>query len=196
MVYSVKGFHTCRADGTKEELQEKVPFLSECDDQWLGRGYYFWTDTDYWAHKWLKGEKVISRFNIKMKRDGVLNLVDSVEDQITFKKILDCFSTGVLGMAYQEKFNSEICVSQVLTWLREECKGLSGGIFPYGAVKAKDYRREGSVPFLANPRSREELPLVERHQICVYDEFKEEAVTFEGFVHPAHFMDVTDGAMV
>jgi len=69
-------------------------------------------------------------------------------------------------------------------------------IFPYGAVKAKDYRREHSVPFLADPRSREELPLVERHQICVYDEYKEGSVVFEGFVHPPNFMDVTGGAMV
>lgn len=195
MVYSVKGFHTCRASGTKEELQEKVPFLSRYEEQWLAQGYYFWTDSDYWAHKWLSGEKVISRFQIEMKREAVLNLVDSVEDQITFRRILDCFSVGKLRDEYQKKFKSEICVSQVLTWLREESKGGLAGLFPYGAVKAKDNRREDSKPFLAGPNRREELSLVERHQICVYDEFKEDAVTFEGFVHPKHFMDVTDGAM-
>ncbi|WP_145977728.1 hypothetical protein [Pseudomonas palleroniana] len=194
MVLKVKGFHTCKARGTKEELRDKVPFLSRRENQWLGQGYYFWTGSDYWAHKWgQEGNRVISKFDISMPKNQVLDLIDSVEDQLHFRKIVDCFSKGALKEAYEQRFNSEICVSSVLTWLREE-RALGHDVFPYGAVRAKDSHAEKRLRFLPGGR-REELNLVERHQMCVYNEFKDAAVTFDCFVHPAHFMDGYDGAL-
>ncbi|WP_455921797.1 hypothetical protein [Pseudomonas putida] len=194
MVFKIKGFHTCKARGTKEELRDKVPFLSHPDGQWLGQGYYFWTDCDYWARQWLgKHPKVISRFDINLKREHVLDLVGSVTDQQILQRIMDCFTEGPLHEAYQGRFNSAVCVSKVLTWLREERDGGFQGVFPYWAVRAKDNRQLTKVPYVDG--SWEELFLVERHQMCVYNEFKDAVVTFEGFVHPAHFMDVANGAM-
>ena len=129
-----------------------------------------------------------------MEKENLLDLVGSVQDQITLRKIVDCFEDGPLLDMYKERFNSEICVSSIIMWLREEQHAGHSDIFPYWAVKAKDDRRpDVKLPFVAG--RREKLALVERHQLCVYAEYKDETVTFECFIHPVHFMDAESGSL-
>lgn len=190
MVYEVKGFHTCRAEGTREELHGKVPFLSRPKGQWLGQGYYFWTEIDYWAHKWIEGEKVISEYDLSLPRDQLLDLVGSLQDQFDFLQVLDMFRKGNLRRKFEARYGKVFTVSDVIHWLRDE-KADHGlrDIFPYWAVKAKDAVGPRRVPF--KPGHCEELLLLERHQMCVYAEHKEDVVTFRRFVYPEHFMDDT-----
>lgn len=194
MTFNIKGFHTCKVEGSKEELQTKVPFLSGTKNQWLGQGYYFWTDVDIWAFEWGEDEKVISKFDITLQKDNLLDLVGSVADQLTLKKIIDAFAKGPLRDAYNKKFRADVSVSNIITWLREERDAGFKGVFPYWAVRAKDNRKKACVRF--RERRPEELFLVERHQMCVYNEFKDQAVTFERFVHPEHFKDDVESGAV
>ncbi|QUE76222.1 hypothetical protein [Stutzerimonas stutzeri] len=189
MNYEVLGYHSCRAQGSKDELKEKVPFLSRPHNQWLGQGYYFWTDSDHWARRWRKDEEnVVSEFNISIHRENLLDLVGSVNDQILFANIIKRFSS---------RFGNKLCVSSVVSWLLEEReKPGSEMIFRYWAIKAKDVAKGTSaVPFVrsrkqtSEARGFEELLLGERHQMCVYPAYKDETVTFRRFVYPKHFMD-------
>lgn len=197
MSFEALGYHSCRAEGSKEELLQKVPFLSKPNNQWLGQGYYFWTDSDYWAKNWRnkKGEIVISEFKISLNKSDLLDLVGNINDQYLFQGILKAFS---------KRYGSQITVSSVLSLLLEDRrKPDSEWMFRYWAIKAKDTPRslEGT-PFVPpkkseeQPRGYEELLLLERHQMCVYSEYKDRVVNFERFVYPAHFMDGTTSSGV
>jgi hypothetical protein len=188
MKFEVKGFHTCRAEGAREDLISKVPFLSRSSGQWLGQGYYFWTGLAIWAEDWLgEQDKVISEFDIALPRDNVLDLVGSIEDQRDFKDIIDAFKKGKLSREYKRKFGDDFTVSNLISWLREEKDRGFEGVFPYWAVRAKDGAAKRRVPF--GGQYGEELFLLERHQMCVYAEYKENAVVFNQFVHPPHFTE-------
>jgi hypothetical protein len=188
MMFEVKGFHTCRAEGSKEVLSSKVPFLSRRTGQWLGQGYYFWTDLAIWAEDW-RGEQdiVISEFDIVLPRDNILDLVGSIEDQRDFRDIIDAFKKGKLLREYKIKFGDAFTVSNIISWLREEKGRGFEKIFPYWAVRAKDGAAKRRVPF--GGQHGEELFLMERHQMCVYAEHKENCVVFNQFVYPPHFTE-------
>ncbi|MEE4957078.1 hypothetical protein V2J98_10655 [Pseudomonas alliivorans] len=188
MKFEIKGFHTCRAEGDKKILSSKVPFLSQSSAQWLGQGYYFWTGLAIWAEDWLgEQDKVISEFDISLPRDNVLDLVGSIEDQQDFKDIIDAFKKGHLFREYKRKFGDQFTVSKLISWLRDEKGRGFEDIFPYWAVRAKDGAAKRRVPF--GGQHGEELFLLERHQMCVYAEYKENAVVFNQFVYPPHFME-------
>lgn len=188
MVFEIKGFHTCRAEGSKDELLNKVPFLSKKKGQWLGQGYYFWTELDVWAKDWLgDADKVISRFHLTVPRDELLDLVGSLSDQAEFLSIIDRFKQGSLGRLYRSKFSESFNVSDLVSWLREEKNLGFDEIFPYWAVRAKDNVSKRRALFRA--KHGEELFLLERHQMCVYAEHKGSVVRFEKFTYPQHFTD-------
>lgn len=48
----IKGYHTCKVDGGWRHILKNAPFISEPNNrQWLTQGYYFWTDSNHFAHK-------------------------------------------------------------------------------------------------------------------------------------------------
>ncbi len=80
------GYHNCRNEGGKEFLKSSVPFLSgDGDNQWLTQGYYFWTDSPYWAERWNPGRDVaISEFKITFHTDDeLLDLVGNADRKST-----------------------------------------------------------------------------------------------------------------
>lgn len=189
------GYHSCREDGSPEELINMVPFLSRKNNQWLGQGYYFWTDNTYWALKWSGGvgRNVVSEFKLSLDKSYLLDLVGDINDQILFKGLVSLFA---------KRFGGQQTISAVMSWLLEERdKPDSYDLFPYWAVKAKDIPRGVERYPFVNARKGddssvgyEELLLVERHQMCVYSAYKNRVVTFERFVHPPHFME-SNGAI-
>ena len=49
----IDAFHTCHLQGSISTILEKVPYHSNAnEEQWLGQGYYFWTDSHFFATKW------------------------------------------------------------------------------------------------------------------------------------------------
>jgi hypothetical protein len=192
MTFKTFGYHTCRAKGTRDELMQKVPFLSRKENQWLGQGYYFWTDDPYWALKWGRSEAdiVISEYEISLEKERLLDLVGSVKHQLLFRRIVESFKKKGLLEQYSKKFERKLCVSRIIEWLLEEREKFDDDqIFPFWAVRAKDRRSEMQLPFSPDPHRREELFLVERHQMCVYAAFKDSVVKFKGFVHPPSFKE-------
>lgn len=187
MVFSVTGFHTCQDKGGVQAIRAAVPFISKPDNQWLGQGYYFWTDSDYWAKQWMRDPKVISQFTIELEKNQVLDLVGNVSDQELFQAICELFNEDYpLYEEYVKLHGEDVSVGAVISFLRrQDAEGKGEQLFPFAAVRAKDNRCVKRVLFVSG--ARKELSLVEPHQLCVYREYKEKAVSFERFVHPEHY---------
>ena len=73
MTKEILCFHTCNNEGGKEFILERAPFHSDTTKpQWLGQGYYLWTDSDYYAHDWGRqapryGNYVITKFKLSVE---------------------------------------------------------------------------------------------------------------------------------
>lgn len=188
MVFSITAYHTCREEGSADELRERVPFISRPDNQWLGKGYYFWTDSDYWAKLWMAGRPtVVSKFSISIPKIKVLDLVGNVSHQVLFKDICETISKHKeTKELYRRSYGEELTVGTMLSWLRDYNKGKEDdSFFPFWAVKATDKRSVSSIKF--SPSTEKKIFLVEPHQMCVYEEYKDQSFRFENFVHPQHF---------
>lgn len=187
MTFNITGYHTCQDKGGQEAIRLGVPFLSKRDEQWLGQGYYFWTDSEYWAKQWMRGPKVITQFSIALEKAQVLDLVGNVVDQELFQSICQLFNEDYpFYEKYKETYGSQITVGSIISFLRlQDSQGDSEKLFPYAAVRAKDNRCLKRYPFVSG--SRKELSLVEPHQLCVYQEHRVSSMTFERFVHPEHY---------
>lgn len=189
MSFEATGYHSCRCEGTKEELMERVPFLSRPSGQWLGQGYYLWMDSDYWALKWRKeGQEIaISKFDISLDKENLLDLVGSVSHQIYFNELLERFRSKLEKDSLKHR-GRKITVSEIVYWLLEEReKPYFFPVFPFWATRAKDARKEIELKFVYH-RS-EYMPLIERHQICIYPNYKDQTLKFRGFVHPMTFTE-------
>jgi hypothetical protein len=167
----VKGFHTSSTDGGWSFIRENAPFLSGSGkNQWLTQGFYFWTDSYYFAHEWgkksISGDYAITECILEIERPYLLDLVGSVEHQLYFKKLLT---------KYQIKLNkitdkpTEPTVQAVIEYYRriEANKQKQNGLFPFIAIKAQDNYTERNILF-TNQR-REKLPLVTRQQLCLFE---------------------------
>lgn len=187
MVFSINGYHTCKEKNGIQYIRDNVPFISREDNQWLGQGYYFWTDSEYWARKWMKDPKVISKFSINLEKEKVLDLVGDVTHQELLRDIYGLFTEGaVFHEQYVEQYGEGISVGTIISFLRlQNVKDGNDNLFPFWAVRAKDNRCTTKILFTT--LSKKELFLVEPHQLCVYQEYKAQSVNFEQFVYPDHF---------
>lgn len=170
------GYHTCEKRGDYASIVEGMPFLSgNGDDQWLTQGYYFWTDSDYWAKKWKKKPRVIGYFRITLHESELLDLVGNVNHQLLFLRFAEIFRG-------KSKEGNSPTVHEIVKFLRKHKK--ANGLFPYKAVKAMDVRFDDSFPFTM--RRKEKLPLVTRQQLCVFEGARS-AIKFVKFVEPKEF---------
>jgi hypothetical protein len=182
---SIRGFHTCKADGGKEFIKRKAPFLSELNKrQWLTQGYYFWTDIDLYAHEWgrksIDGNYVIIRCDIELKKHEFLDLVGSGFDQQYFQKLIAKFHD-------QLKKNNPLApspsVNGVISYYRDKAK-LDFNLFPYYAIKTEDQCKKRSINFIDN--GEEVLFLVKRQQLCLF-EFAKKCIKSSEIVYPEEF---------
>lgn len=175
-----KGFHTCKDEGTYEHIVSNIPFKSgDGENQWLTEGFYFWTDSPYWAKQWLgKQKKVIGQFDIELCKDTeLLDLVGNVEHQLQFV-ILKNTLLEILDLEEKKK----ISVHQVISYFRQR-----EAMFPYFAIKAEDGRKLESIRFI-DPRfgRNERMDLVTRQQMCVFEK-AQDRIKLTGFNEPAEF---------
>ncbi|HCZ9266987.1 TPA: hypothetical protein O4G69_003553 [Vibrio alginolyticus] len=183
--YMYKGFHACKNEGGYEHIVENIPFKSgDGEDQWLTQGFYFWTDCNYWARQWRKNsmpldEKVIGEFDISLcEKTELLDLVGNVAHQFEFHH----FKKMVLKSLPKEE-QKNVTVHQIIRFLRER-----ENIFPYSAIKAQDGKSLSKLPFV-DPEfssSGEEISLVTRQQLCVFDKAKDR-ICLKGFDHPKEY---------
>lgn len=184
------GYHNCRDEGGYDFLAESVPFLSgNGDNQWLTQGYYFWTDSPYWAERWNPSfQTAISKFSITFHNDNeLLDLVGNTEQIFEFQKMRQ-----KVARSMNIKDVSKVTVSQVIDYFRKiERRPGGAGFFPYLAVKAQD---NAKVPhfsvmrFISHWRRQETLACLTRQQMCVFRHARDR-VTFSGFVSPSAYKE-------
>ena len=161
-----------------------IPFKSgNGPNQWLTEGFYFWTDSPYWAKKWLPNvhTKVIGEFNIELcPNSELLDLVGNVLQQLEFVKL----KNTMLDNLKQDQ-SKQVTVNQIIQYFRKRTL-----VFPYHAIKAEDGRCVEKIKFI-DPKlrnNREEIALVTRQQMCVFDTAKHR-IKLCGFEEPQTFAD-------
>lgn len=182
---SYVGYHTCKMQGGYDQILTSIPFLSGSGpNQWLTQGYYFWTDSEYWAQKWgTQGKRVIGNFTIDLcPETELLDLVGNVADQIEFveykNKILD-------SLHVSDKKN--ITVNQILSYLREK-ETQHPGVFPYIAIKAEDGRKREEINFIDKnlDKFKRTQSLITPQQLCVFEEARMK-IKLVGFIEPIEY---------
>ncbi|KPH88358.1 hypothetical protein GLUCOINTEAF2_0203847 [Komagataeibacter intermedius AF2] len=188
-------YHVCKNEGSPEFIKKNAPFISKGANRWLGEGAYLWTDSDMWARFWNKTAYdslgIIIKFMVDIPDEEVLDLVGNVKQQIEFYE-------AWYDVSKKLKRNIKN-ISAYIMFLRELNED-DGESFTYAAIRAKDNPRidlnkEFSVKkinFIPKKlhEDNDSVPystFMERHQICVFPEFKARYVRFEKFTYPSTF---------
>lgn len=182
MTVEITCFHTCDNRGTREYILNNSPFLSSSGKtEWLGKGYYFWTDSDYFAHEWGKipprnGSYVIVRSRLTIQDEDFLDLVGNVKHQLYFNTLVDHYreylekiiktSDNLIETQKLEKVLKNLAVSTVINHYKKQ------KIFDYKVVKAQDIARKSANKLCFVPRRNESLFTPTRQQLVVYEEAK------------------------
>lgn len=181
-------FHTCKNENTEEYILQNAPFHSNRTvNQWLGQGYYLWTDSVFFAHEWGKvpprnNKYAIVQFDLELDNNhDLLDLVGSVADQLAFKGLVDQL-TDSLNKAIEDqtvdrakrikarKELGSLSVSTVIHFFQKRRN------FPYKAVKAQDIdsNQTQDLQFVVDGvKSKPSLLLYPtRQQVVVYEHGK------------------------
>ena len=155
---------------------DSVPYHSNPkEDQWLTQGYYFWTDSDFFAHAWGKRSDkypngyFITKFELEIPCAELFDLVGNVRQQLFFDQCIKAY-LKVLGI--QGSDPKDTPVSKVIDHLRLQVeKTGKKEIFPYCAVKAADRANVTShYPYLAGGSEVMQVPT--RQQLCLFADAK------------------------
>jgi hypothetical protein len=182
----VIGFHTCELRGCANTTFEKAPYKSRENKhphwQWLSTGYYFWTDSDYFARKWgeesIRGDYAIIKCMLSFTDDELLDLVGNVEHQIWFIELIKMYEEFI-SKSYRElsRESKKPTVCQVIEHFRDK------KLFPFIAVKAEDGYNEQRIEFVPNPKVHSAMFLLKRQQLCLFDEGTRRIVG-KSLIHP------------
>jgi hypothetical protein len=189
------GYHTCERGTNPRYTKENAPF--HCNirkEQWLGHGYYFWTDSEFFAKKW--GEDryganyAIVKCTLKFEKSLLLDLVGNVDDQIQFSKLTKFYQDCVSSPEAQAKLppdkrGKRPTVNTIIEHFQRLAQTEGGRIFPYRAIKAQDWdKKSGEVSFCGN--YDEKMPALTRQQLCLFTSYKSCIVEKE-FIYPPLF---------
>lgn len=171
------GYHSCKPKNGYDYVIDNAPFLSGNDkNQWLSQGYYFWTDSDYWAKRWPNptAAKVITKFKISASvKDEILDLVGNVEHQIHFSELIRKIKDTT------NKQDKHWTVNQIINYLRNDTPA---DIFPYLGIKAEDNRKPvENIPFIdpifdkktRRYKSTPTMGLITRQQLCIFQKARD-----------------------
>ena len=182
-MHEVVAYHVCSDCGSDWSiLSQKVPFKSEKKrTQWLGVGFYFWPDSNHYAHQWgqssYKGAYVISKMKLKFPYDELFDLVGNVDHGFKFKdyaeqtkKWLQELGSAKKGNKKLTKIKKTLCVSDVF-WMLRKVSLKDASVFPYKLVKAGDFQfASNEIRFVEG--KQECMKVAQRIQIVVYPEAK------------------------
>ncbi|MDO9831142.1 hypothetical protein Q7381_04190 [Glaesserella parasuis] len=171
------GYHTCHLEGSLNTIFKDSPYKSREDvSQWLGYGYYFWTDSDYFADKWGKRKSkyprgyAITEYLIDIPKDLLLDLVGNVKDQLVFRDQILLYAER-MGLELKNKEDAlKIPISKVLDHLRLQAQK-DKNMFPFNAIKAMDYNSIDtlSYKFTDDCKQKEKIPIPSRQQLYLKD---------------------------
>lgn len=188
------GYHTCSRDNGIDFIKSSAPFY--CNPKrkhWLTEGYYFWTDSDYFAHKWgedsYDGNYAIMKCLIVIDKALLLDLVGNVEDRLYFEMLTKKFSSYVAKPEVQGRFpadareKSPTVRAVIAFWRKQRDKLADKKIFPYVAIKAQEVPRSSNMRFVEGRNER--LLGVTRQQLCLFREAYE-SIEQKELVHPVN----------
>ena len=176
------GYHTCKLDNGFDYIVENIPFQSGGGtNQWLTQGYYFWTDSPYWAKKWGKpGKRAIGKFSIELCfQSEVFDLVGNVNHQLEFIKLKNL----ILDKLDEDEKRKNVTVNQILSKLRR-----TKDVFPYLAIKAQDGKVVEKINFVDPDINSAKLSVVTRQQLCVFEDARAR-LRLCGFIEPSGFSE-------
>lgn len=181
-------FHTCKNENTEEYILQNSPFHSKRTvNQWLGQGYYLWTDSDFFAHEWGKApprnnKYAIVQFDLELDNSNdLLDLVGNVADQLAFKALVNEFTASLKKAVSDQSVDrakrqrarimlGSLSVSTVIHFFQKKRS------FPYKAVKAQDIdsNQTQDLQFVVDEvKSKPSLLLYPtRQQVVVYEHGK------------------------
>lgn len=181
MTVSITCFHTCDNRGTKDEILGKVPFKSNSGNpEWLGKGYYFWTDIDHYAHAWGQikprlGSYVIVKFQLNIKKDDLLDLVGDAGALQLFRSLVFEYKKNLVKKISNAKTRTDksrledelknVSVATITQFYRDE------NILDFKAIKAQDVNSK-KVEGLSYLEGKSEMLPFSRHQLVVFEEGK------------------------
>lgn len=198
MSITISGFHTCHLASGKSQTQilSEVPYHSDVSkEQWLGQGYYFWTDSNHYAHQWGclkiddgKGSKkfkypngyIITKFDICIPVTQLLDLVGNVHQQVYFYKQVEQYlrSSENKGLDRSTALNTPI--SKVIEHLKLVVEKTGNfNVFPYVAIKAADKPRDSLNFLFVNDGYGEVVILPTRQQLCLFSNHRDCIVVSE-----------------
>ena len=166
----ITGYHTCKTEGGWSYIRSEAPFLSGSGaNQWLTQGYYFWTDSDYFAHKWGKSsynnDYAILRCLIVVENDLLLDIVGSTKAQIYFKRLLTKFESKLKKIDPNKKATIHAIIAY---WRKQSITNKS--IFPFVAIKAQDVYNTGSKLNFIEGHCESMAVDIQRQQLCLFEE--------------------------
>lgn len=184
----VIGYHTCKTEGGWSFVGSEAPFLSCAgDNQWLTQGYYFWTDSDFFAHIWgkvsYKDDYAIVKCTIIMDDELFLDLVGSTRACIYFQKLLTKFRERLKKISPEK----EPTVNAVIAYWRKQSEK-NESVFPFVAIKVQDESERGTLEFTGKGRRESMRVSIPRQQVCLFEKglrfLKEKEL-----VHPEEFVN-------
>lgn len=183
----ITGYHTCKTEGGWSYLKAEAPFLSRNgQNQWLTQGYYFWTDSAYFAHKWGKdsygGNYAILKCKIEMDKELLLDLVGSTEAQLYFERLLTKYKAKLKKTDSRKKPT----VNAVIAYWRKQAER-NKEIFPFVAIKVQDGFRGSTLDFISSKKRAVMHIGIQRQQLCLF-EYGLSFLTEKEIIHPQEFI--------
>ncbi len=163
----ITGYHTCKDKGGRQYVKANGPFISNNGKkQWLTQGFYFWADSEHFAHKWgeqsCNNKYFILKCDIEMPKDLLLDLVGSAQSQQYFMDMLSVFNERLKKIGS----HTQPTVHAVISYWRQ-LSAQDSTIFPFLAIKAEDDRNMQKLSFVEG-RNERMLVGIHRQQLCLF----------------------------
>ena len=137
--------------------------------QWLGNGYYFWTDSCKNAHWWgknrLKSNYCITEYSVDLDGEFLLDMSGNVEHIEYFYELKKFFEKKC-----SESDIDNPSISDLIGYFRKFHKEK---LFKFKAIKIHHNLYDKSYKLNMTPNSKEYFQGLPRIQLCVFPEEKE-----------------------
>ena len=174
------GYHTCLQTGGKDIVLRDGPYYSTGKQKdgsvvipFLGKGYYFWQETDKmehssnWGYTHCRNKYYVMKCVIKSENSHgkctLLDLLGNIDHREYFRKKIE-FAKGRLG--------GKLKISQIIDLLQRIDKKESASHFPFNIVRAPNdniYVGKDGIEFSTNPLLKGYINIMrEKWVICLY----------------------------
>lgn len=170
-------YQTCKTDSKDwKVLYDEFPHHAKntkSNLQWLGNGYYFWTDSDHFAIWWgtdrLQQPYCITSYLINIEYEMIFDMVGNTRHvQYFFEKLLIIYEAAFeKSRRFSMTKLPEPTIATVIDHMRTFYKE---PVFKYRAMKICDAWSDESfsLNFTSKSKAHEYFPGARRIQLCVF----------------------------